>query len=163
MILTDLKLFKTGSGENVSIWYYGLNPSCDVCKANIFDTNAVFIIDWHKKGKIENLMHSSCVVKYVKHPLSVTQNRFHVLLTEIIPPGSIPLFVQSPSIKDSRSGVTVFEPDKIDSARTTDNADKSKRYASLEGATVGAPLIDDGEELSLMGLVEAEKEKKLLK
>jgi len=161
--LTDLKLFKTGSGENVSIWYCGLNHFCDVCKANIFDTNAVFIIDWHKKGKIENLMHSSCVAKYVKHPLSVTQYRFHVLLTEVIPPKSVPLFVQSPSIKDARNGVTVFEPDKIDSSKTTDNAYRSKRYPSLEGATVGAAINSDGEDMGFIGLVEKDKEKRLLR
>jgi len=139
-----IRLFRTGEGEYKTIWYYDTNPICDVCKEPILSHEACFIVDWAKKaGRIDNLMHDGCVPKYTKHPLSVAQYRWSVLLTEVIPPKSIPVFIKPPSISPSRGDVTVFDVNKIRSDRTNDNAWRSKSYPSLEGASIGDPLIQD--------------------
>lgn len=154
----NIRLFSTGKEKDKTIWYWKTDPKCCICDSIITDIDAVFIVDWDKKkGRIDNLMHIGCVSKYVKSPLSVTQYRWSVLLTDVIPPKSIPIFIPNPSFSPSKSNVTVFDVDKIKSDRETDNAWRSKRYPSLEGATVGKSLEEvDAERLNEELLIDAD-------
>lgn len=136
--MNELKLFRTGRDNNICIWYWSNKPICSVCKELIFDFDAAFIVDWDKKkGRIDNLIHVNCMNKFVSSPLSVTQYRWNVLLTDVIPPVSTPIFIPSPSFSPSKGNVSVFETNKINSDKTKDNAWRSKRYPSIEGVVIG--------------------------
>ena len=134
-----IKLFKTGTGEKTTVWYISPFPVCDVCKAKIKDFNAIYIIDFSRKERTENLIHINCRKKYVRPVLSVTQNRFNVIITDTIPRKSVPMIVQNPTFKDFKDGVTVFEHEQIKTPINIDHAWRSKRYPSLEGVRVGDP------------------------
>lgn len=132
-------LFKTGTINDITLWYTHKNPICDVCKGFFNnDFNAGFIVDWTKEGVNHHLLHLDCIGKWVKHPLSVTQYRMKVLISDVIPPKATPVIIQAPSFSPSRSNVTVFEPDKLCSDKTKDDAWRSKRFPSLDGATIGS-------------------------
>jgi hypothetical protein len=138
-----LKLFQTGSYNDVTMWYWDEKPVCDVCKREIHDNSGFFIVDWTKEGRFDSLLHLGCVPRWVKHPLSVTQSRWDVLFTHVIPPRSVPVIIPTPSFSPVRGEVSVFEPSKLPSDKTTDRAWRSKRAEyQLEGATVGDPLIE---------------------
>jgi len=156
--LNKIKLFTTGTENNKTMWYWDSNPICNVCDKSINDYDAGFIVDWDKlKGRIDNLIHLSCLSKYVKSPHSITQSRWNVLLTDIVPPKSTPVFINNPSFKPTNNNISVFDTEKINSDQTTDNAWRSKSYPSLEGATIGKQNI-----LEEIDMREKEIEKKLL-
>jgi hypothetical protein len=153
-------LFKTGTPQNATLWYVHDNPICDVCKGFFNgEFNAAFIVDWTKEGVNSHLIHMGCVSKWKKHPLSVTQDRLKILLSEKIPPKCTPVIMTSPAFTPSRSNVTVFEPDKLHSDRETDNAWRSKRYPSLESATIGKPLLEEKSEEDVLLMLEGEVKK----
>ena len=139
--MIEIRLFRTGSGDKTFLWFFHKNPKCDVCSSFIDDPNALLIIDFHKKGRVDTLMHYSCTGNYKKHPLSVVQNRFQVFLTEVVPPGGVPVFIQQPVLSPLKGDASVFEPDKLRSDKTLDLAVRSKRFPSLEGAVIGDPLL----------------------
>jgi len=133
-----IKLFSTGTEKDKNMWYWDNKPICSVCEELINDTQAAFIVDWDKKkGRIDNLIHMNCLKKYCKSPLSVAQYRLSVLLTDVIPPKSTPVFINNPSFSPSKNNISTFEFDKIHSDKTTDNAWRSKKFPSIKGAVIG--------------------------
>lgn len=139
-------LFRTGERDNKTIWCYTKEPICDVCKQEIIDFSAGFIVQWIKKeGRKDSLIHDTCMKRFVKHPLCVIQYRWSVLITDTPPPKAVPLFIQEPSLTNSKNDLSVYDFDKLPSDRTKDNAWRSKKYPSIEGATIGASLPEPDE------------------
>jgi len=136
-----IKLFKTGSPDDVTMWYVEDKPVCGVCGEYIIDHNAAFIVDWTKKGRKETLIHDRCVNNYDGHPLSVAQFRWTVLLSDIVPPRGVPVLIQPPILGNSKSNLSVFDSESVISDTTTDRAYKSKEFPSLEGAIIGLPCF----------------------
>ena len=139
-------LFKTGTNNNISFWILSQEEpfKCSVCGELIEGFSCPFIIDWTKEGVKTNFLHfdlegRNCLNDWVKHPLSVTQNRFLVNFTEVIPPKAIPVIIRPPSFSPVKSDVSVFEPDKLRSGKTTD---RRRHVPLLDGdapVTIGAP------------------------
>lgn len=139
-----IKLFKTGMNTRLTLWYLTPCANCDVCNQRIHEPNGAYIVDWNKQGeKKEFLIHFSCL-KYFVIPLgSVIQNRFNVIFAETLHWKAVPIFIQTPCLKDYKGGTSVFNPEIIEADVVVNNAWRSKKYASLEGAVVGDPLVLD--------------------
>lgn len=121
-------MFKTGRDNNWTFWVVLTGqPICSVCKEEIKEFSAGYIADWTREGMFVHYLHDMCIKKWVKHPLSITQNRLMVNFSDFIPDRAIPVFVKKPSFIPVKGDVSIFEPDKLPKSAVKDN----RRYGSL--------------------------------
>lgn len=136
--MTNPRLFSTGRGGRKTFWYVDENPICGVCGGPITDHTAGVVYDWTRDYEcVETLFHTGCASDFKSHPLSVMQYRWPVVLSHVIPPKSAPVLIPRPNTTPVRGDVSVFEPRKVRSRSTSDEAWRSKRFPSVEGAMVG--------------------------
>jgi len=129
-------MFKTGNNNNWTFWVVKSDePVCSVCNKLIKDYCAGLIVDWTKEGMITNYLHDKCIKDYVKHPLSVTQNRLMINFSDFIPERGIPVFMKKPRFNPVKGDITVFEPDKLKSSVLTDHR---RHVPELDG---NAPVL----------------------
>lgn len=141
------QLYSIRRGKVTDIWYIG-EKNCTHCKDIIEEPVAVYISDWIKNNNHEHkLYHYKCLAKEVRHPLTIAQCRFTVILSEKKPNNSLPVFLQPPNLIAS-TGDKVINPFDMalkPTPKTKDNCRHSNMFGELDdskGFNIGASVSD---------------------
>ena len=139
LIMTNItRLYSTGTDKKRVVYYVSENPVCSVCKGDIAEDNAIYVINWTTKGHIEDLLHYNCLKNYVKHPHTKCEERRNVILTATRPLRGEIILVIPPSFRPVKGDVSVFDCEKLRST-TTDKTVFANRL-SFAGANVGVAV-----------------------
>jgi len=132
-----LPLFKTSKGRRVSYWFVG-PVNCSHCQKEIINDPFILSAAWNNYIPIINYY---CPEHINKRPRGIVE--YNLLCSSVLfkPLRAVQIFLTPPSLANSRDCL-IFDLKKLQSDITRDKTVFSDRY-SLEGSSVGVPLLDD--------------------